>query len=291
VRLLRATTPRTMQSLSRKLKSRGKTLALVPTMGALHEGHLSLVRIARQAASRVLVSIFVNPKQFGPREDFSGYPRNLRRDLDLLLEAGVHAVYVPDANAMYPDGFRSRVVVDGLSTILEGASRPGHFDGVCTVVLKLLQAAEPDLMVLGQKDAQQCVVLERMIRDLDLPVKVKRGPTIREPDGLAISSRNSYLSAEERAQAPVLHRALQEGKRAALAGERDAARVREIVVRTVVAASKARLDYVEVVDPVTLTRLPKLQGQVLVVLACRFGRARLIDNLQFRVPAEGRRAR
>lgn len=290
MRLLRATTPRSMRALSRKLRVRGKALALVPTMGALHEGHLSLLRLARQTAPRVAVSLFVNPKQFGPREDFAGYPRNLRRDLDLLAAEGVDAVYVPDANAMYPDGFRSRVTVDGLGTVLEGASRPGHFDGVCTVVLKLLESAEPDWLVLGQKDAQQCVVLERMIRDLDLPVKVRRGPTVRDPDGLAISSRNQYLSAEERAQAPVLYEALQQGRRAALAGERDPGRVREIVVRTVVAAPRARLDYVEVVDPNTLAPLSRLAGQVLIVIACRFGKARLIDNVLFRLP-KGRRPR
>lgn len=284
MRLLRATTPRSMRALSRKLRARGKGLALVPTMGALHEGHLSLLRLARRSAPRVVASVFVNPLQFGPREDYASYPRDPRRDLDLLAKEEVDAVYWPEAGAMYPEGFRSRVSVDGLRGVLEGASRPGHFDGVCTVVLKLLQAVEPDVLVLGQKDAQQCVILERMIRDLDLSVRVRRGPTVRQPDGLALSSRNAYLTPEERAQAPALYRALQEGRRLALAGERDPSQVRERVVRGVVAAPGARLDYVEVVHPQTLAPLERLEGEVLIVLACRFGKARLIDNVQFRIP-------
>jgi pantoate--beta-alanine ligase len=273
-----------MRALSRKLRARGKGLALVPTMGALHEGHLSLLRLARRSAPRVVASVFVNPLQFGPREDYASYPRDPRRDLDLLAKEEVDAVYWPEAGAMYPEGFRSRVSVDGLRGVLEGASRPGHFDGVCTVVLKLLQAVEPDVLVLGQKDAQQCVILERMIRDLDLSVRVRRGPTVRQPDGLALSSRNAYLTPEERAQAPALYRALQEGRRLALAGERDPSQVRERVVRGVVAAPGARLDYVEVVHPQTLAPLERLEGEVLIVLACRFGKARLIDNVQFRIP-------
>ncbi len=273
-----------MRALSRRLSARGRTLALVPTMGALHEGHLSLLRLARASAHRVVASVFVNPMQFGPREDFASYPRNLRRDLDLLAAERVDAVYLPEASIMYPEGFASRISVESLSGILEGASRPGHFDGVCTVVLKLLSAVEPDLLVLGQKDAQQCVVVERMVRDLDLAVKVRRGPTVREADGLALSSRNAYLTPEERAQAPVLYRALVEGRQAALAGERDATLVRERVVRAIVAAPRARLDYVEVVDAQSLSRLDRLEGEVLIVLACRFGKARLIDNVRFRIP-------
>lgn len=287
---LRATTPRAMRALSRKLRARGRTLAFVPTMGALHEGHLSLVRLAARAADHVAVSVFVNPKQFGPGEDLASYPRNPRRDLDLLRAEKVDAVYWPDAGAVYPEGFKARVAVDGLSSVLEGASRPGHFDGVCTVVLKLLQAVEPDILVLGQKDVQQCVILERMIRDLDLPVRVRRGPTVRERDGLALSSRNAYLTPEERVQAPALYRALQEGKALAMAGERDASLVRERVVRGIVAAPGARLDYVEVVDPETLARLERIERDVLIVVACRFGQARLIDNVQFRLPGP-RRAR
>ena len=272
--------------MSERLKGRGKTLALVPTMGGLHEGHLSLVRLASKSADRVCVSLFVNPLQFGPSEDFARYPRDTRRDLSLLAEARVDVVYVPTPEAMYRDGFASRATVTGLDSILEGASRPGHFAGVCTVVLKLLNAVEPDEVWLGQKDAQQCVVLERLIADLDLPIRVRRGPTVRESDGLALSSRNAYLAPAERAQAPVLYQALQLARDAAKAGERDPVRLRERIVRHVVTAPLARLDYVEVVDPRTFARLDRVEGDVLLLVACRFGSARLIDNLGFRVGAD-----
>jgi len=288
VKAARATTPLAMRRLSRRLKGRGKSLAFVPTMGGLHEGHLSLVRLAAREADRVCVSVFVNPLQFGPSEDLSRYPRDLKRDLSLLEEEGVDAVYLPTPEAMYPDGFAARVTVTGLDGVLEGASRPGHFAGVCTVVLKLVHAVEPDVLWLGQKDAQQCVVIERMLRDLDLPVRVRRGPTVREKDGLALSSRNVYLTPAERAQAPVLHQALLRARDAAKAGERDPVALRERIVRQVVTAPLARLDYVEVVSPATLARLERVEGDVLLVVACRFGAARLIDNLPFRVPAKDR---
>lgn len=279
-----------MQRLSRKLRARGKQLALVPTMGALHEGHLSLMRLAAKDSDRVVVSVFVNPLQFGPREDFARYPRDRKRDLELLVRERVDAVYLPNDEAMYPDGFVARVTVPGLDSVLEGASRPGHFAGVCVVVVKLLNAVQPDVLWLGQKDAQQCVVLERLVRDLDLPVKVKRGPTVREADGLAVSSRNHYLTAEERAQAPVLWQALDRAAAAVRAGERDPVAVRERVVRHVVTAPLARLEYVEVVHARTLARLDRLEGEVLIALACRFGATRLIDNVQLRVPDSRRRA-
>jgi len=282
VKLATATTPRAMRRLSERLKGRGKTLAFVPTMGGLHEGHLSLVRLACKSADRVCVSLFVNPLQFGPSEDYARYPRDTKRDLSLLEDAGVDAVYVPGTEAMYRDGFASRATVTGLESVLEGASRPGHFAGVCTVVLKLLNAVTPDELWLGQKDAQQCVVLERLIADLDLPIRVRRGPTVRESDGLALSSRNAYLSPAERAQAPVLYQALIAAKDAAKAGERDSVRLRERIVRHVVSAPLARLDYVEVVDPRTLARVERVEGDVMLLVACRFGAARLIDNLGFR---------
>ena len=284
MRLLKAKTPRAMRELATKLKARGRSLALVPTMGSLHKGHLSLVRLAARAADRVVVSIFVNPMQFGPSEDFGSYPRNLRRDLEMLADESVHAVYLPDEKAMYPDGFATIVTVKGLGNVLEGDHRPGHFTGVCTVVLKLLNAVKPDTLVLGQKDAQQCLVVERMVRDLDLPVKIRRGATVRESDGLAVSSRNRYLTPEERSQATVLHRALTEAREAVKQGTRDPVAVRERVVRRVVTARLARLEYVEVVDAKTLQRLERLEGEVLIALGCRFGNARLIDNVQFRVP-------
>lgn len=282
MKLATATTPRAMRRLSERLKGRGKVLALVPTMGGLHEGHLSLVRLASKSADRVCVSLFVNPLQFGPSEDYARYPRDTKRDLSLLEDQGVDAVYAPSAEAMYRDGFASRATVTGLESMLEGASRPGHFAGVCTVVLKLVNAVVPDELWLGQKDAQQCVVLERLIADLDLPIRVRRGPTVREPDGLALSSRNAYLTPGERAQAPVLYQALTMARDAAKAGERDPVRLRERIVRHVVSAPLARLDYVEVVDPRTLARVERVQGDVLLLVACRFGSARLIDNLAFR---------
>jgi len=285
VKLATATTPRAMRRMSERLRGRSKTLAFVPTMGGLHEGHLSLVRLATKSADRVCVSLFVNPLQFGPSEDYARYPRDTKRDLSLLAEAGVDVAYVPAAEAMYREGFASRATVTGLDSVFEGASRPGHFAGVCTVVLKLLHAVMPDEIWLGQKDAQQCVVLERLVADLDLPIRVRRGPTVRESDGLALSSRNAYLTAAERAQAPVLYQALVLARDAARAGERDPVRLRERIVRHVVTAPLARLDYVEVVHPRTLARVDRVEGDVLLLVACRFGSARLIDNLAFRAGA------
>ena len=285
--LSRATTPEAVRRLSRKLRSRGKRLALVPTMGALHEGHLSLVRLAARDADRVMVSLFVNPLQFGPQEDLGSYPRDTRRDLGLLAGEPVDAVYLPTGETMYPEGFAARVTVSGLDSRLEGAARPGHFVGVCTVVLKLLNAVEPDVLWLGQKDAQQCAVLERLVRDLDLPVRVKRGPTVREPDGLAMSSRNAYLNPEERAQAPALFQALRLAQAAARSGERDPGALRALVSGHLAGAPLARLEYVEVVDARTLEPLARVAGDVLVALACRIGPARLIDNVRFRVAEPG----
>jgi pantoate--beta-alanine ligase len=273
-----------MRELSRTLRARGRKLAFVPTMGSLHRGHLSLLRLARRKADRVVASIFVNPLQFGPSEDLGSYPRDRRRDLDLLSQEGVDAVFLPDEKALYPEGFSTTVSVKGLGDILEGESRPGHFAGVATVILKLIHSVEPDLMVLGQKDAQQCVVIERMVRDLDLPVTIRRGPTVREADGLAISSRNLYLTEKERGQASVLYRALKEAREQAhQKGKKDAVALRESVVRRIVTSPLARLEYVEVVNARTLRRLDRLEGEVLIVLGCRFGKARLIDNIQFRV--------
>jgi pantoate--beta-alanine ligase len=272
-----------MRRLSHKLKARGQRLGFVPTMGALHEGHLSLIRQAAREADRVVVSIFVNPLQFGPQEDLAHYPRDLARDLERLAGEPVDAAYLPGAEVLYPDGFAARVTVAGLEAVLEGAQRPGHFAGVCTVVLKLLHAVAPDTLWLGQKDAQQCVVLERLVRDLDLPVKVRRGATVRESDGLAMSSRNAYLSAEERAQAPVLHQALARLAAAARAGERDAAALRQLAVRHIAGAPLARLESLDIVDARTLVPLERVAGEVLALVACRFGGARLIDNVQFRI--------
>jgi pantoate--beta-alanine ligase len=262
-------------------RSAGETVAFVPTMGAIHEGHLSLVARARRAAKRVVASVFVNPLQFGPNEDYRRYPRPIARDRTLLRAAGVDLLWEPRVPDLYPPGERTRVRVTGLDQGLEGASRPGHFEGVATVVAKLLIAVQPDVLVLGQKDAQQARLLEQMCGDLLLPVKVVRAPTVREPDGLARSSRNVYLDAEQRAQAVGLSRGLLAARRALQQGERSAV----ALVRAVRAEWRrfpgVREDYVRVVDATTLEPLRRVRGRVLVAVAARVGRVRLIDNFEW----------
>jgi pantoate--beta-alanine ligase len=264
-------------------RGRGLRIALVPTMGALHPGHLSLIEAARQANTLVVVSIFVNPTQFGPNEDFNSYPRPLSRDLELCAAAGVDLVYHPDPTAMYPAGYCTDVEVTGLQDVLCGASRPGHFRGVATVVLKLFNQVQPDRAYFGQKDAQQVQVIRRMVRDLDVPVDVVACPTVREADGLALSSRNAYLDATQRRHATVLYRALQEARERVEAGERDAAALRQLLADRIAATPGAALDYAAVVDAETLTPLTRLQGPVLLALAVKFGATRLIDNLSLSV--------
>jgi pantoate--beta-alanine ligase len=257
----------------------GETVALVPTMGYLHEGHLSLVRLARRHASRVMATIFVNPLQFGPREDLSRYPRDFDRDRALLEGEDVDALFAPDAEEMYPAGACTRVIVEGpLTEGLCGASRPGHFAGVATVVAKLFTICEPDAAVFGQKDAQQAAVIRRMTRDLNLPVEIVVGPIVREPDGLAMSSRNVYLSAEERAQAPVLHGALLTAEAAAAAGERRPEALLDRVRSRIASAPLARLDYAALVDAETLVPVERLGEPAILALAVFFGGTRLIDN-------------
>jgi len=286
MRVLRS--PEAVRRQVRAWRAAGERTAFVPTMGYLHDGHLSLVRRARRNADRVAASIFVNPAQFGPREDFGAYPRDLPRDLGLLRSEGVDLCFVPATGRMYPPGHRTEVHVTGLEDVLEGASRPGHFGGVALVVLKLLHVVEPDVLVLGQKDAQQAVILERMIADLDLAVRVARGPIVREPDGLAMSSRNVYLSPEERRAAPVLRRSLVRVERAARNGERSAARLLKLVRDEFAREPRARLDTVAVVDAASLEPLKRLRGRVLVPVAARLGRTRLIDNVEFTVEEDGR---
>jgi len=255
------------------------TWGFVPTMGYLHEGHLSLVRRARAENDHVAVSIFVNPTQFGPHEDYDRYPRDLERDLRLLEPLGVDLVFAPPVEEMYPPGFQTWVIVEEVSRPLEGASRPGHFRGVATVVAKLLNIVQPDRAYFGQKDAQQAVVIRRMVRDLNIPVEIVVCPTVREPDGLAMSSRNTYLSPEERRAATVLFRALQAARARYEAGERDAERLREAMREVIRAEPLARLDYVSVADPETLQELSRVEGRALLSLAVYIGRTRLIDNL------------
>jgi pantoate--beta-alanine ligase len=262
-----------MLAASRKWRGEGLALGLVPTMGALHAGHLSLVEEACRENSRVIVSIFVNPIQFGPGEDFERYPRDPERDGELLRTAGVHAVYRPSVEIMYPPGSSTRVHVAGVSEGLEGAARPVHFDGVATVVAKLLTAVEPDRAYFGQKDAQQVAVVKRLVRDLDLPVEIRVCPTMREADGLALSSRNAYLKPDERRAAVCLSSALRLAAVAYAEGERDPERLRQTLRARLEIEPLAHVEYAEVVDPLLFTPPGSL-----AVLAVRVGGTRLIDN-------------
>jgi pantoate--beta-alanine ligase len=266
-----------------QIKREGRQLGLVPTMGALHEGHLSLVRAARAQTDAVAASIFVNPLQFGPAEDFNRYPRNLERDCQLLAAEGVSLVFAPSPEEMYgPEPQRARttfVEVPGLSDKLEGKTRPGHFRGVTTVVCKLFHIIGPDSAFFGQKDAQQAVVIRRMVRDLNLPVRVVVCPIVRELDGLAMSSRNAYLDPVHRRAASVLYRALMRVQSMADAGERSATRLAEMGREVIHEEPLARLDYLEVVHPETLDPLQDIGQGALVVTAAYLGSTRLIDNL------------
>lgn len=264
--------------LRRSWPDQGPEVCLVPTMGALHAGHLSLVEAARKRSERVVASIFVNPTQFAPGEDFERYPRPLDRDLKELERLGVGTVLVPEAGDMYPAGHRTRVLVEGLGRKLCGRSRPTHFQGVATVVLKLFHLVRPRAAFFGQKDAQQSILIRRMVRDLDLDVEVVVCPTIREQDGLAVSSRNRYLSPEERRAAPVLFRCLEWAGREVAAGERRAPVLLAGVQRRLAAEARVRVDYAALVDPVDLDPVDRLVGKSLLALAAFIGTTRLIDN-------------
>jgi pantoate--beta-alanine ligase len=254
-------------------------LGLVPTMGYLHDGHLSLVARAKAESTAVAVSIFVNPIQFGPGEDLSRYPRDVPRDLGLLEAAGADLVFVPDGAEIYPPGFDTRIEVGGVTDVLEGAVRPGHFAGVATVVAKLFNIVQPTRAYFGQKDAQQSVVIRKLVRDLNLPVEVVVAPTVREGDGLALSSRNSYLTPEQRSAAPAIYRALSEARRRFDAGERDGEILRETMRRAIATEPLMQIDYVSVADPLTLRELASVEGPALASMAVRLGTTRLIDNL------------
>jgi pantoate--beta-alanine ligase len=254
-------------------------VGLVPTMGYLHEGHLSLVRQARLDCASVVVSIFVNPTQFGPDEDLASYPRDVDRDLSLLEAEGVDLVWMPTREGMYPAGFQTWVTVEEVTQGLEGGMRPGHFRGVATVVAKLFNSVQPQRAYFGQKDAQQAVVIRQLARDLDFPLEIVICPIVREPDGLAMSSRNAHLGPEERQAATVLNRALTAARAAFESGERNADPLRHIVTGTVAAEPLARLQYVSCADPVTLRELETVKGRGLLSLAAFVGRTRLIDNV------------
>ncbi len=268
-----------MKAACRSVTHAGKKLGLVPTMGALHEGHLSLVRAAAAECEVVSASIFVNPLQFGPTEDFEKYPRSLQRDAELLEKAGVTMLFVPSVAEMYPAGATTYVEVIDLSSKLDGGSRPGHFRGVATVVSKLFEIVRPDRAYFGQKDAAQVALLRKMVRDLDMDVEVVVCPIVRETDGLAMSSRNAYLSPEQRRQALVLSRSLREVKSAADAGEQDAQKLAEVGTRVIAAEPGAKLDYFAVVDPDTLEPVKNVSQGTLVAVAAWVGKTRLIDNL------------
>jgi pantoate--beta-alanine ligase len=257
----------------------GRTVGFVPTMGYLHDGHASLMARARSDDDVVVASIFVNPLQFGPSEDLAAYPRDLGRDLDLAARMGVDVVFVPEVDEMYPGPVVTTVSVAGVSAGFEGASRPTHFAGVATVVAKLFNIVGPCRAYFGEKDFQQLAVIRRMVRDLSMPVDVVGCPTVREADGLAMSSRNTYLSTDERAAAPVVHRALQAGAAAILAGGRDPSAVRELMAAVVDAEPLARLDYVAVVDADSFAVPDLLTGNLRLLAAVGLGRARLIDNV------------
>jgi pantoate--beta-alanine ligase len=267
------------RAFARATKAGGESVGLVPTMGFLHEGHLSLIRAARQHAERVVVTLFVNPTQFGPKEDLDKYPRDFDRDCALCESAGADALFAPEAAHIYPTGHATKVEVEGsLTSGLCAASRPGHFSGVATVVTKLFNLCEPDVAVFGQKDAQQAAVIRRFTADLNLPVKIVVAPIIRESDGLAMSSRNAYLSREERAQATVLKRSLDAAVTLYDGGERRTEVILTAVLDALESAPLARVDYAELVDASTFEPITMLERRALLALAVFFGPTRLIDN-------------
>jgi pantoate--beta-alanine ligase len=267
-----------MKARSNALRGEGSVIGLVPTMGFLHEGHLTLVRMAGELAEVVAVSIFVNPTQFGPNEDLDRYPRDLDRDMELLEEAGADIVFVPEVSDVYPQGFATVVHVQRMGERLCGAFRPGHFDGVCTVVAKLFEMVRPHLAVFGQKDGQQASIIERMVEDLNMDVRVIRGPIVREEDGLAMSSRNTYLTDEERADAPILHKSLVMGRAMFDDGETDAETVLAEVRGLIESKPTAEVQYVAAVDWKTMEDVTTLGSGTMLALAVCFGKTRLIDN-------------
>jgi pantoate--beta-alanine ligase len=268
-----------MRERARQARAENRVSGLVPTMGALHRGHLALIERAKKDCSPVTASIFVNPKQFGPNEDFSKYPRTFESDSEKLQQAGVDALFAPEPSEIYPQNYLTYVNVDGLSERLEGRSRPGHFRGVVTVVMKLLQIVQPHFAYFGRKDAQQSRIISQMARDLNLDTEIVVCPIVREPDGLALSSRNAYLNAEERKAATVLHRALDAASNELAAGVRDALQLQTMLHRVLGAEKLARVDYAEIVDAESFESVTRIGKPCYVVLAVFVGKTRLIDNL------------
>jgi pantoate--beta-alanine ligase len=267
-----------MKQVSREARAQSRVIGLVPTMGALHEGHLSLVRAAKLECSPVVVSIFVNPKQFGPSEDFQKYPRSFEADRVALESLGVDYLFAPTPEEIYPPGFRTVVAVGGLSDKLEGRSRPGHFHGVTTVVLKLFEIVQPNFAYFGRKDAQQARIIRQMALDLNLDTQIAVRPILREPDGLALSSRNVYLQGDDRRAATALHRSLDTVRQEIATGQRDVLRLLAVLRRVLDAEPGIVLDYAEIVDAETLEPVVNLRGNCLILLAAKLGKTRLIDN-------------
>lgn len=272
-----------MKVLIKDIKRSGKTIGFVPTMGYLHDGHISLVKRARGENDVVVVSVFVNPTQFGPNEDFDSYPRDEERDANLCKEAGCDILFMPTKEDMYRQNYSTYVEVQGLTEGLCGAKRPGHFRGVTTIVTKLFNIVKPDRAYFGQKDAQQLAVIKRMVADLDMDVEVVGCEIVRDADGLALSSRNTYLSEDERKQAPVLYKSLVKAKEAIEKGERVSENIIELIEDTIRDAKDAVIDYVEIVNNETLKPVEKIEEEVLIALAVKIGKTRLIDNMVVRV--------
>jgi len=268
-----------MKEAARQARAENRIIGFVPTMGALHEGHTALVQRAKQECSPVIASIFVNPKQFGPNEDFAKYPRKIESDSEKFSAAGVDALFLPDGEEIYPSGFRTYVTVEGFSDRLEGRSRPGHFRGVATVVMKLLEIVQPHYAYFGRKDAQQVRIISQMVRDLNLDTEIVVCPIVRESDGLALSSRNAYLSADERRAATVLHRALEAARAQLAAGVRDSLQLQNTMRKIIAAEPLANVDYAEIVDADAFEPIMRITPPSYILLAVFLGKTRLIDNL------------
>ncbi|MCD6317750.1 pantoate--beta-alanine ligase [Candidatus Aerophobetes bacterium] len=270
-----------MKNYRKRIKNKGKTIGFVPTLGYLHQGHISLIKRARENCDEVVVSIFVNPLQFGPKEDYQRYPRDLSRDAEICQKEGVDVIFAPSLKEMYPKGYSTFIDMQGnLIQVLEGKFRPGHFKGVTTVLIKLFNIVYPDLSFFGEKDYQQALIVKKMVKDLNLDTKIVLSPTVREKDGLALSSRNSYLTLKERKAASVLYRSLVKAKQAIEKGEKDPERVICLMEDLISKEPLAKIDYIDLVDPLTLERISQIKGDVLAVLAVRIGKVRLIDNMR-----------
>jgi len=277
------TTVSGMKAYVKALKARGETICLVPTMGYLHEGHLDLMRIGRTLADHLITSIFVNPTQFAPTEDLAKYPRDFDRDKALSEGVGVECIFYPDAAQMYPAGYSTYVNVEDITTRLCGIARPTHFRGVTTVVAKLFNIVDPDVSVFGEKDYQQLTVIKRMVEDLNMNVRIVSHPTVREQDGLAMSSRNKYLSPRQRTDATILRKSLVKAQEMVAAGEKDTSKIIGLAKEMISSVPEAVVDYVEIVHPDTLESLKKIESRAVMALAVRFGNTRLIDNMELKL--------